>query len=96
MKETATVYCARCARDVEPVRAWSGYIWIKRVWYAGLGVLALLMPVIMSEITLLLPMAMAFAMAAGPVHALAAERSTCSDCGAELASPNRARPSRAS
>jgi len=96
MKDAAHVYCDRCARDVAPVRAWPGYIWVKRAWYAGLLLIALLMPVIMSEITLLLPLAMAFGMAAGPIHSLSAQRSTCSDCGAEIASPNRARPSRAS
>ena len=85
MSEAATLYCQRCAHDVEPVCPWHGFRWIKRAWYAGLLLLALLMPVIMSEITLLLPLAMAFALAAGPVHRLAAEPCSCSECGAEIA-----------
>lgn len=84
MGEANEVYCTRCTRAVVPVRPWAGFVWIKRAWYAGLVLLAMLMPVILSEITLLLPLAMVFAMAAGPVHMLAAERLTCSECGAEL------------
>jgi hypothetical protein len=75
---------ARCAREVPVLRPWPGFAWLKRVWYLGLlGVLAL-MPIIMSEITLLLPMAMAFALAGGPVLALSSQRTTCRDCGAEI------------
>ncbi len=66
------------------IAPWPGFRWVKRVWYAGLLVLFALMPMIMAEITLLLPMALMFALAAGPVHALAAQKTTCRDCGAEL------------
>jgi hypothetical protein len=68
------------------VRPWPGFIWIKRGWYAALVIIALLGPIIMSEITLLLPLAMFFALAGGPIHMLAAERNSCSECGAELRS----------
>ena len=78
------VYCARCAHDVVPDRVWAGFRWAKRAWYGGIVVIVLLSPIIMSEITLLLPLALAFGLAAGPVHALAAQRDTCSECGAEL------------
>ncbi|HVZ30829.1 MAG TPA: hypothetical protein VG963_00300 [Polyangiaceae bacterium] len=85
MARSATVYCGRCEHQVAPRRVWSGFLWIRRAWYAGLFVLCLLMPIIMAEITVLLPLALTFALAAGPVHALAAARSTCEECGAELA-----------
>jgi hypothetical protein len=84
MPETAASYCTRCARDVDVVRAWPGFLWAKRAWYAGLLLLCCLMPVILSEITLLLPLAMVFAAAAGPVHSLAAQRPSCRDCGFEF------------
>lgn len=77
-------YCARCAHEVTPVRTWPGFVWVKRGWWAGVLGIAALAPIIMSEITLLLPLAVAFGMAAGPVHSLAAQRPTCSECGAEL------------
>lgn len=84
MDVTLVTYCGRCAHQVAPVRAWPGFVWVKRGWYAGvLGVLAFA-PIIMSEITLLLPLALTFGLAAGPVHSLAAQKTTCSECGAEL------------
>jgi hypothetical protein len=78
------VYCARCTHDVVPDRVWGGFRWAKRAWYAGILMIVGLSPIIMSEITVLLPLALAFGLAAGPVHALAAQRDTCSECGAEL------------
>lgn len=66
------------------MRPWAGYIWLKRGWFAGLAGLVLLMPIIMSEITLLLPLAMVFAVAGGPVLALSAQRNTCRECGAQI------------
>jgi hypothetical protein len=69
---------------VRVVAVWPGFLWAKRAWYGGFILLACLMPVIMSEITLLLPLAMMFAVAAGPVHMLAAQRDSCSECGLEL------------
>lgn len=63
---------------------WGGFIWVKRAWYGGIVLIVLLAPIIMSEITVLMPLALAFGLAAGPVHALAAQRATCSECGAEL------------
>ena len=79
------MHCGRCAHDVAPVRPWAGFVWIRRGWYGCLVLLVALAPIIMSEITVLLPLAVMFAMAAGPVHGLAAQRATCSECGAELA-----------
>ncbi len=76
-------HCRRCAREVTLQTPWPGFRWVKRAWYAGLCVLTALMPIVLAEITLLLPMAMLFAAAAGPVHALAAQRSSCTECGAE-------------
>lgn len=63
---------------------WGGFVWAKRAWYGGIVLIVLLAPIIMSEITVLMPLALAFGLAAGPVHALAAQRATCSECGAEL------------
>jgi hypothetical protein len=63
---------------------WPGFVWAKRAWYLGLLVICALMPIILSEITLLLPMAMVFAAAAGPVHSLARQQASCTECGAEF------------
>jgi hypothetical protein len=75
-------YCSRCAREVPLMRPWPGFRWLKRAWYAGLLVVLALMPIILSEITVLLPMAMIFAVAGGPVLSLAAQPVTCKTCGA--------------
>jgi hypothetical protein len=79
-----TTFCTRCAHDVTAVRAWPGFVWVKRAWYGGLVLIGVLAPILMSEITLLLPLACTFALAAGPVHALAAQAPTCSECGAQV------------
>lgn len=75
---------------VDVVRPWPGYRWLKRGWFAGLLVLLCLMPIILSEITVLLPLAMIFAVAGGPVLSLSSQPVTCRVCGAEV-SP-RAKP----
>lgn len=90
MANAAQVYCTRCAHDVDAVRPWPGYQWLKRSWFAGLLLLLLLMPIILSEITVLLPLAMMFAVAGGPLLSLSSQPVTCRDCGAEI-SP-RAKP----
>jgi hypothetical protein len=69
---------------VDVVGVWRGYRWVKRVWYTAVILLCVLSPIILSEITVLIPIAVTIAMAAGPVHSLAAQRPTCRDCGAEL------------
>jgi hypothetical protein len=84
MSHACVGYCPRCAREVSVLGVWPGFLWAKRAWYGGLLLIAALMPVILSEITVLLPMAVVFAMAAGPVHQLAAQRPSCRSCGLEL------------
>ena len=69
---------------VDAVRPWPGYRWLKRAWFAGLLVLLALMPIILSEITVLLPLAMVFAVAGGPVLSLSSQPVTCRQCGAEI------------
>jgi hypothetical protein len=85
-------HCARCARDVSLLRPWPGFRWLKRAWYAGLLLVLALMPIILSEITLLLPMAMVFAVAGGPVLALASQPVTCRTCGAAIDTTARSGP----
>lgn len=84
MADGGLSHCNRCARDVEVVRPWPGYIWLKRAWFAGLLLVVALAPIIMSEITLLLPLAMVFGMAAGPLFALSGQKITCRECGAQI------------
>ncbi len=84
MADVGLLYCNRCAHEVEIVRPWAGYVWLKRGWFAGLAGLLLLGPIIMSEITLLLPLAMVFAVAGGPLLALSAQKNTCRECGAQI------------
>jgi len=81
---TLSTYCSRCAHQVLPVRSWSGFVWVKRAWYVGVLGVIVFAPIIMSEITLLLPLALTFGLAAGPIHSLAAQKPTCSDCGGEV------------
>jgi hypothetical protein len=78
------LHCTRCDREVLAVGGARYWVWAKRAWYGGLLGLCALMPIVMAEITVLLPLALVFAAAAGPVHGLARERPTCADCGAEL------------
>ncbi len=75
-------HCWRCSATDGFVFPWRGFRWVKRIWYAGLLGLFVMAPIILSEITVLLPLALAFAFAAGPVHALAAQKATCRSCGA--------------
>jgi hypothetical protein len=82
--ESRSAHCPRCAHSVSVVAVWPGFLWAKRAWYGGLLLLLCLMPIILSEITLLLPLAMVFAAAAGPVHSLAAKKDSCAECGLEL------------
>ncbi len=84
MEQAFTSYCGRCHHDVAPIRAWPGFVWVKRAWYGGIVLVCALAPIIMSEITLLLPLALTFGLAAGPIHQLASQPTTCSECGAEL------------
>ena len=82
MTSRAVAHCSRCAACVEIVKPWAGFLWLRRAWFAGLCLLLLLMPIILSEITILLPMAMLFAVAGGPLYFLAAQEATCARCGA--------------
>ena len=84
MAERGLAHCGRCASLVEVVRPWPGFVWLKRLWYLGLLGLLVLMPIILSEITLLLPMAMVFALAGGPLFAFCAQEATCRQCGAVI------------
>ncbi len=83
-RASPSAHCPRCVRSVHVVSVWPGFVWAKRAWYAGLVLLTCLMPIILSEITVLLPMSLLFAAAAGPVHMLAAQRASCRECGLEL------------
>jgi hypothetical protein len=87
MPHACRAHCTRCAQEVDAVRPWAGYLWLKRGWFAGLLLLLGLMPIILSEITVLLPLAMVFAMAGGPLLMLSSQPVTCSDCGAEISPP---------
>jgi len=81
--DAQTGHCGRCNATDGLVLPWPGFRWVKRAWYAGLLGLFATAPIILSEITVLLPLALMFAFAAGPVHSLAAQKATCRNCGAE-------------
>lgn len=92
MAHAPSVYCARCTHDVAPVLVWPGARYVKRVYYGALLLLAPFTPVLLSDAFVLMPLLTVVALAAGPVHMLDAERSTCSECGAELTlEPRRGR-----
>ena len=82
--ELNRVHCFRCRHEVEIVGVWPGFRWAKRAWWGTVGLVCILSPIILSEITVLVPLAIMIAGAAGPVHSLAAQKPTCRDCGAEL------------
>ncbi|MDB4974670.1 MAG: hypothetical protein JWN48_3011 [Myxococcaceae bacterium] len=82
MKPHALTYCARCTHEVDAVRPWPGYVWVKRGWYSGAAIIFALTPIIFSELTVLMPLACAFGLAGGPIHSLAAQKATCRECGA--------------
>ena len=77
-------HCTRCTHEVGVVQPWTGFIWLMRAWYACMFVLVLLMPILLSEITVLLPLAMIFALACGPLRQLSTQPCTCDECGAEI------------
>lgn len=81
---TSRAHCVRCTHEVTVVRPWGGFIWLMRAWYAGMFVVLLLVPILLSEITVLLPLAMVFALACGPLRQLSTQPCTCQECGAEI------------
>lgn len=77
-------HCPRCDRNVTALVAWRGFVWAKFAWYACLLVMCALMPIILSDLFVLIPLAVLFTFAAGPVHFLAAEKDSCRECGLSI------------
>ena len=74
-------YCPRCGRGVEATWPWGGWVSLRKVWFAGLGVLVVFSPVWFTDMAVMMPSVMIFIVAIGPLNALARTRPTCLRCG---------------
>jgi hypothetical protein len=75
-------FCSRCAGPVEASWPWPGWGRLRKLWFGGLGVIGLLSPILMADVAVMLPSAMMFVVAIGPINALARIKPTCLRCGA--------------
>jgi hypothetical protein len=74
-------YCPRCAEQVEATWPWAGWSRLRKTYFAALGLVLLLSPLWMFDMYVLLPCALLFATAIGPLNALARIPPTCLRCG---------------
>lgn len=77
----APAYCPRCSASVEATWPWAGWVNLRKAWFVGLGVLLVFSPVWFTDMYLLMPSAMTFIAAIGPLNTLARTRPTCLRCG---------------
>jgi hypothetical protein len=77
----APAHCPRCTRRVEATWPWAGWGNLRKVWFVGLGLLFVLSPVWFGDMVVLMPSAMLFIVAIGPLNTLARMRPTCLRCG---------------
>ena len=73
--------CPRCYSEDDVVRPWPGFRIAKRIWIAGLVIIVALAPILFSDLTVMIPLTMAFLFAGGPVLGFAAQTPTCRNCG---------------
>jgi hypothetical protein len=86
---SSSLYCWRCDDLVRPVRPWPHWHKIKMVWWAMIGLITILSPIMGADYFCMIPTMMGIIVAGGPIYRYAAEPATCSVCSAEL-DPSRA------
>ncbi|HEY2735113.1 MAG TPA: hypothetical protein VGI70_14050, partial [Polyangiales bacterium] len=74
-------HCPRCKKSVDATWPWAGWGRLRKAYFGGLLLLVCLSPVWMSDMSVMLPSALVFVSAVGPVNALAKIRPTCLRCG---------------
>jgi hypothetical protein len=77
-------HCPRCSAGVQATWPWSGWVNLRKGWFVGIGLLAMGSPVWMADMYVLMPSAMLFICAIGPLNKLAGVRPTCLDCGCQV------------
>jgi hypothetical protein len=87
--------CARCGNVVEATWPWPGWGRLRVFWLVAVGVIGLLSPILMSDVSVMLPSAMMFVLAIGPISALARIKPTCLHCGARVEPVPPSQPSAA-
>ncbi len=74
-------HCGRCHAMVEATFPWSGWPRVRKVFFGYLITLLLLSPFFYADMFVMLPSAMIFVFALGPVNYLARVQPTCLSCG---------------
>jgi hypothetical protein len=77
----ANAHCPRCAQDVEATFPWPYWGRVRKVWFTIAAGIVMASPVLMSDVYGMLPSAMVFVTAIGPLNALARICPTCLQCG---------------
>ena len=77
-------FCTRCQAHRMIEHPWRGWPWVRRGWFVGVGMIVFGSPVIGADGFVLIPMALVFTSALGPLNDLAHRHATCLTCGARL------------
>jgi hypothetical protein len=83
--------CPRCKLRVEASFPWPHWQRLRRAWFCVLAGILSVSPLFMSDSYVLLPSAMVFVSAIGPLNGLARIRATCLRCGCVVDEPGRPR-----
>lgn len=77
----APAHCPRCAAEVTGTFPWPYWSRVRKGWFTIAAGIVMASPVLMSDVYGMLPSAMVFVTAIGPLNALARIRPTCLQCG---------------
>jgi hypothetical protein len=78
------MYCRRCDDVVEVIAPWRGWKTARVVWWACVGVLLVLSPILGADYFCMIPSAFAFVFAGGTLQRLATEKPICRVCSLPL------------
>jgi ribosomal protein S27AE len=74
-------HCPRCSSHVEATWPWAGWVNLRRGWFFGLFFVVVASPIWFVDMYVMMPCAMLFIAAIGPLNTLARTRPTCLKCG---------------
>jgi hypothetical protein len=74
-------HCPRCATSVDATWPWSGWGRLRKTYLSGLALLMCLVPVWGFDMYVMMPCALVFVTAIGPINAAARILPTCLRCG---------------
>jgi len=80
----APAHCPRCSGRVDATWPWAGWGALRKGWFFGLGFVLLASPIWFTDFVVMMPSAMLFIAAIGPLNTLARTRPTCLRCGSAV------------